>query len=211
MIIVFFRTLILYSLVFLIIRLMGKKEMSQIQPFEFVIVIMLADLASSPMSTEGMSILNGVIAIITIFIVYIIFSYLIKSSNKIEKAFCGRSSLIIKDGKIVESEFIKQEYTLEELMCEIRGKGCFKVEDVKYGILETNGDLNIIKMTDKNKTLPLNVISNGEYLEDNIKILGMNFDDIDKILSNKKIVKEDILLATIDGEKFWYQLKEKGN
>lgn len=211
MIIVFFRTLIIYSLVFFIIRIMGKKELSQIQPFEFVIVIILADLAASPMSSEGMSILNGIIAIITLFIVYIIFSFLIKNSNKIEKVFCGRASLIIVDGKIIEEEFEKQEYTIEELMCQIRGKGCFKIQDIKYGILETNGDLNIIKKDENINLLPLNIITNGNYLEENIKLLGLNIKDVEKNIKKKKISKEDILLATLEGENLLYQLKKERN
>ena len=209
MIIVFFRALILYSLVFLAIRIMGKKELSQIQPFEFVIVIMLADLASSPMSSEGMSILNGIIAIISIFSIYIIFSFLVRKSNKIEKIVCGKSAILIKDGKLIEKELQRQEYTIEEIMCQIRGKGCFKIQDVKYGILETNGDLNIIKISDEEKKLPLNVISNGKFLEENIRLLDLEMKDIEKILKRKKLNKENILLGTIEGEEFLYQLKEE--
>ena len=105
MLIVFFRALILYCVVFLVIRLMGKKELSKVQPFELAIIIVISDLASAPMSSRGLSLLDGIVPIITLLLAYLIFLLLNHSSNKVQDIVCGKPVLIIRDGKIIEKEF----------------------------------------------------------------------------------------------------------
>ena len=102
MLIVFLRALILYAVVFIVIRLMGKKELSKVQPFELAIIILISDLASSPMSSRGVSIFDGIVPIITLLVAYLIFTLLAHSSNKVEDFVCGKIVPIIRDGKIIE-------------------------------------------------------------------------------------------------------------
>lgn len=210
MLIVFFRALILYCVVFLVIRLMGKKELSKVQPFELAIIIVISDLASAPMSSRGLSLLDGVIPIITLLLAYLIFLLLNHSSNKVQDIVCGKPVLIIKDGKIVEKEFNSQKYTVSDLMSQLHEKDVFLISDVKYGILETNGNLSVIKNDPNIETLPVNVIEDGKLSDANMELLGISKGDVERLVKAKKVKIEDILVGQMDSNyKFTYQLKEK--
>ena len=210
MLIVFFRALILYCIVFFVIRLMGKKELSKVQPFELAIIIVISDLASAPMSSRGMSLLDGIVPIITLLLAYSIFLLLNHSSNKVQDIICGVPILIIKDGKIVEDEFTKQKYTVSDLMSQLHEKDIFNIEDVKYGIIETNGNLSIIKNDENINMLPLNVIEDGKYADTNIEMLNTTKEHIEDILKKNKIKVEKILYARIDeNNNLIYQIKTK--
>lgn len=209
MLIVFFRTLILYAVVFLVIRLMGKRELSKVQPFELAIIILIADLASAPMSARGMSIFDGIVPIITLLIMYIVFTLIIKTNTKVQDVVCGSISVIIENGKIVEEEFNKLEYTIPDLMSQLRENNVFKIQDVKYAILETNGNLDVITYNDSIESLPLNVVEDGCMVKNNITILKMKEEDIERLIYKNKLKLEEILVATIDEKgNFIYQLKK---
>ena len=210
MLIVFFRALILYAIVFLVIRLMGKRELSKVQPFELAIIILIADLASAPMSSRAISIFDGIIPIVTLLIAYIIFTLIIQSSNKVQDVVCGTISPIIKDGKILEDEFKRLQYTIPDLMSQLRECDVFKIQDVKYAIVETNGNLSVIKNSDNINQLPLNIIEDGKISEINIKILNISEEEVHKIIQDKKLKLEDILVGTLDDDSnFIYQLKQE--
>lgn len=210
MLVVFFRALILFAVVFVVIRLMGKRELSKVQPFELAIIVMISDLASGPMQSRDTQIFAGVVPIIVLLIVYEIFTLLIKSSNKVENTLCGSPTLIVFDGKILEEELKKEKMTIEELMSMLREKDIYKVQDTAYALLETSGTLNAVKKSDTVGQLALNVISDGEFLDNNLKILNMSKEDVEKILNKKKIKVKDVLVGTIDEMgKFIYQLKEE--
>ena len=210
MLIVFFRALILYAIVFLVIRLMGKRELSKVQPFELAIIILIADLASAPMSSRAISIFDGIIPIVTLLIAYIIFTLIIQSSNKAQDVVCGTISPIIKDGKILEDEFKRLQYTIPDLMSQLRECDVFKIQDVKYAIVETNGNLSVIKNSDNINQLPLNIIEDGKISEIIIKILNISEEEVHKIIQDKKLKLEDILVGTLDDDSnFIYQLKQE--
>ena len=210
MLIVFFRALILYAVVFLVIRLMGKRELSKVQPFELAIIILIADLASAPMSSRGLSIFDGIVPIITLLVAYIIFTLLIQSSNKVQDVVCGTISVIISDGKVIESELSKLQYTMADIMTQLRNKDVFKVQDVKCAIIETNGNLTVIKNSDNMNFIPLNIIEEGKISEVNTKILNMYISDVEKLLHKNNIKLEDLLVGTMDeNSQFIYQLREE--
>lgn len=209
MIIVFLRALILFAIVFLVIRLMGKRELSKVQPFELAIIILISDLASAPMSSRGLSIFDGIVPIFTLLITYIIFTLLIQSHKKVQDVMCGTVSPIIKDGKIIEEEFSKQQYTIYDIMSQLREKDIFKIQDVKYALVETNGNLSVVKNTDEFNSLPLNIIEEGQISDMNIKVLHMNKEDVEKLVRKKNIKIEDVLVGTMDeNSQFIYQLKD---
>ncbi len=210
MLIVFFRALVLYCVVFLVIRLMGKKELSKVQPFELAIIIVISDLASAPMSSRGLSLLDGIIPIITLLLAYLIFLLLNHSSNKVQDIVCGKPVLIIKDGKIIEKEFNSQKYTVSDLMSQLHEKDIFLISDVKYGILETNGNLSVVKSDPNINSLPVNVIEDGKLAEANMELIGISKGDVERLVKAKKVKVEDILVGQMDSSyKFTYQLKEK--
>lgn len=210
MLIVFFRALVLYCVVFLVIRLMGKKELSKVQPFELAIIIVISDLASAPMSSRGLSLLDGIIPIITLLLAYLIFLLLNHSSNKVQDIVCGKPVLIIKDGKVIEKEFDSQKYTVSDLMSQLHEKDIFLISDVKYGILETNGNLSVVKNYPNINSLPVNVIEDGKLAEANMELIGISKGDVERLVKAKKVKVEDILVGQMDSSyKFTYQLKEK--
>ena len=212
MLIVFCRALILYAVVFVVIRLMGKKELSKGQPFELAIIILISDLASAPMSSRNVSIFDGIVPIITLLVAYIIFTLLVHSSNKVEDIMCGKIVPIIRDGKIIEENFDKNKYTIEDIMTQLREHDVFKIQDVKFAIIENNGNLSVLKNEDGFNTVPLNIIEDGGYASENIEMLKMNESDVDKILKKEKIKLEDVLIGTIDeNSNFIYQLKNEVN
>lgn len=210
MLIVFFRALILYAVVFIVIRLMGKRELSKVQPFELAIIILISDLASAPMSSRGMSILDGIIPILTLLVSYLLFTFVIRSNNKVQDVICGNPSVIIKDGILNEDEMNKLQYTIPDIMEQLREKDVFKIQDVKFAIVETNGNLNVVKNSDSFNFLPLNVIEDGSYSKSNLEALNLTEKDVDKILKKKKIKLEDIFIGTMDeNSEFIYQLKKE--
>lgn len=209
MLIVFFRAFILYAVIFLVMRLMGKRELSKVQPFELVIIILIAELASAPMSSRGVTIFDGIIPIVALLIAYVLFTIIIQCSSKVQDVVCGTISVVIKDGKIDEKELSKLQYTITELMEQLRQKDVFKIQDVKYAIVETNGNLSVIKYTDNFNSIPLNIIEDGKISEKNIEILNIEEKDVKKLLNKNKLNMEDILVGTMDeNSKFVYQIKE---
>lgn len=210
MLVVFFRALILFAVVFIVIRLMGKRELSKVQPFELAIIVMISDLASAPMQSRDTQIFSGIIPIIVLLIVYGIFTLLIRSNNKVENAICGSPSLIIFKGKIIQDELEKQQLTIEELMSQLREKDIYKVQDTAYALLETNGTLNAVKKSDVVGQMPLNVISDGQYLDNNLKILELERKDIEKYMKKYNLAIKEVLVGTIDEKgKFIFQKKEE--
>ena len=210
MLIVFFRALILYCVVFLVIRLMGKKELSKVQPFELAIIIVISDLASAPMSSRGLSLFDGIIPIITLLLAYMIFLLLNHSSNKVQDLVCGKPIVIIKDGKIVEKEFNSQKYTVSDIMSQLHEKDVFSISDVKYAIIETNGNLSVITNNENIDSLPVNIIEDGKLAENNMELIGIKKGDVERLLKTKNIKLEDVLYGQMDSNyKFTYQLKNK--
>lgn len=210
MLVVFFRALILYAVVFIVIRLMGKRELSKVQPFELAIIILISDLASAPMSSRGMSIFDGIIPILTLLVSYLLFTFVIRISNKVQDAVCGNPTLIIENGMIKEDEMDKLQYTISDIMAQLREKDVFKIQDVKYAIVETNGTLNVVKNSDGFNFLPLNIIENGKTSDSNLKALNMNEEDVNKLLRKNKLKLENVLIGTMDeNSNFIYQLKKE--
>ena len=210
MLIVFFILFILYCVVFLVIRLMGKKELSKVQPFELAIIIVISDLASAPMSSRGLSLLDGIVPIITLLLAYLIFLLLNHSSNKVQDIVCGKPILIIKDGRIVEKEFNSQKYTVSDLMSQLHEKDVFSISDVKYAIIETNGNLSVITKDQNIESIPVNIIEDGKISESNMELIGLTKGEVERLVKAKKVKIEDILVGQMDSNfKFTYQLKEK--
>ncbi len=212
MLVVFMRAVILFVVVFLVIRLMGKRELSQIQPYEFVIIILIADLASGPMSDRNMTTIYGIVPILALLVMYMILSFLLKTNKKVQNLVSGNPVLLIADGKIIESAMKKQQYMIEDIMAQIRNRGIFKIQDVAYAILETNGNLSVISKSELQGKLPLNVINDGMRLQSNLQILNISDEKLNKILKKHNLKEENILIATLDEyDNFLYQLKEEEN
>ena len=144
----FIRTAVLYLLVIAILRIMGKRQIGQLQPSELVVAIMISDLAAIPMQNTGTPLLAGVVPITTLMILEILLSYFTSKSVKFSRFVSGTPSILIKDGQIMEDEMKRLRFSRNDLLEELRISGCDDVSQIKYAILETNGGLGLIMKED---------------------------------------------------------------
>ena len=138
------RTIILYTLVVICLRIMGKRQIGELQPSELVVAIMVSDLATIPMQDTEIPIVTGIIPIFTLVIMEVYLSYISTKSKKFSHFVCGTPSIVIKDGEIVDEEMKKLRFSRDDLLEELRISGCFDITQVEYAILETNGGLGLI-------------------------------------------------------------------
>ena len=213
MLVVFLRSIFLYIIVLIVMRLMGKREIGQLQPFELAISIMIADLASTPMADAGIPISNGIIPILALLVMHLIISVLNIKSIKAREILCGKPSILIYRGRIDEKMLKKERFTVNELEERLRGNDIVNIGDVEYAILETSGQITVIQKPDKrNVTLKdLNIkaeyegmaydlVIDGKVMYDNLKILKKDYDWLKKQVSKFGIKPEDALIVTIDGK-----------
>ena len=149
MLVTFFRAILLYIIVLIVMRLMGKREIGQLQPFELAISIMIADLASIPMTDTGVPISNGIIPILGLLVMHLLISIINLKSIKAREIICGKPRILIYRGKIDEKALIKERFTINELEERLRGNNIVNLGDVEYAILETSGDITVIQKPEK--------------------------------------------------------------
>ncbi len=165
MIIPMIRTLVLYFLVVTAIRVMGKRQIGEMQPSELVVAIMISDLASIPMQDTNIPLISGVVPVLTLLVAEVGMSYLCLKNIKIRKLFTGEPSLIIENGKVLESELRKLRFSLSDLEEQVRISGAAGINEVQTAVLETNGQLSIIK-----KSPPLTAEDMGVQSKGNINL-----------------------------------------
>ena len=213
MLITFFRAVILYIFVLIVMRLMGKREIGQLQPFELAISIMIADLASTPMADAGIPISNGIIPILALLVMHLIISVLNIKSIRARQILCGRPSILIYRGKIDEKMLRRERFTVNELEERLRGNNIVNIGDVEYAILETSGQITVIqKPNKKNVTvedlgikkeyegLTYDLVLDGKIMYDNLRILKKDFSWLKKQVNKFGIEPNQALIVTIDGK-----------
>lgn len=226
MLITFFRAIVLYILVLIVMRLMGKREIGQLQPFELAISIMIADLAAVPMAEIGIPISNGIIPILGLLVMHLIISMINIKSTKAREIICGKPSILIFRGKIDEKMLKKERFTINELEERLRENNIFNVGDVEYAILETSGQVTVIPKPNKKTITPqdLNIepkyegiaydlVVDGKVMYKNLEKLGKNYIWLKKQTEKFKIKPEEALLVTIDADNqfFCQPLDKKGD
>lgn len=144
MLILFMRTVILYGLVFLIIRLTGKRQISELQPFDLIMTLLIADLASEPASDMRIPLLYGVVPILALFLMQRLVAYLSLKSPRLRTLICGTPLILVKNGLIQTRAMDGARYTVNDLLEQLRSKDVFELSDVSYAILETNGSLSVL-------------------------------------------------------------------
>lgn len=225
MLITFVRSIILYVIVLVVMRLMGKREIGQLQPFELAIAIMIADLASVPMSEVGIPIINGIIPILSLLVMHLIISFINLKSIKMRQLICGKPSILIYRGKINEKVLIKERFTINELQERLRANNINDLADVEYAILETSGQVSIIQKPNKRTTIPedfnivpeyegisYDLVVDGKIMNDNLKILNKTYGWLKKEVNKFNIEPEEALLVTVNAKgDIFCQKKEKYN
>lgn len=223
MINIFIRVLILYILVLIIMRLMGKRELGQMQPFELVIAIMIADLAAVPMADTGIPITNGIIPILALLLMQLIIALINLKSIKGRSIICGMPSILIYRGKIDEKVMKKEKFTVNELQERLRQNNVFSIGDVEYAILETSGQVTVIQKPEKRNTIPedfginpeyegipYDLVIDGKVMNQNLKAIGKDYNWLLKQVEKFKIKPEEALVVTYDGKgQIFCQAKEE--
>jgi len=148
------RTLILYLLVVLVMRAMGKRQIGELEPFELVIAVMIAELATIPMADAGIPLINGIIPILVLLVIQLTLSSLSLKSVTARKIISGVPSIIIKNGQLVEEELYRLRYNLHEVLEQLRIKGYPNISDIEFAILETSGQLSVIPKSQKRAVTP---------------------------------------------------------
>ncbi|NLK95699.1 MAG: DUF421 domain-containing protein [Clostridiales bacterium] len=214
MFITFIRTAILYTLVVIIMRLMGKRQIGELQPYEFVITIMISDLAALPMQDTRLPLLLGIIPIITLLFLKTILSQLQLKFQVLRKVIDGEPSILIHAGKLNYNVLKSQQINIDELIEELRLLGYFDIQEIQYAILENNGKLSILPM-DKNKentpNLPTILISDGKINKNSLTSSNKDIKWITNILHENGIKSiDEVLIALLDTHgDFKYQLYDE--
>ena len=214
MLIIVIRTLILYLIVIISLRIMGKRQIGELQPSELVVAIMISDLASVPMQAIDIPLLSGIIPVLTLIVAEVCMSFFSLKFKWFRRFLSGEPSIVIYKGAVNEKELARLRFNISDLMEELRLCGCCNIADVEAAVLETNGKLSVIPKSsnEEKQGIPFVVISDGSYNKGEIKRAEKTVGDIEKILKkmNIKSVK-DVFLASVDAEGHAYiQLKKKG-
>ena len=222
MIITFVRAILLYIIVLIVMRLMGKREIGQLQPFELAISIMIADLASIPMTDPGVPITNGIVSILGLLVMHLIISVINIKSIRAREIVCGKPSILIYRGRIDEKVLRKERFTINELQERLRGNNIVNIGDVEYAILETSGQVTVIQKPNKRNTIPedfnimpeyegisYDLVVDGKIMYDNLKLIEKNYEWLKKQVNKFGFEPEQALIVTLDGKgQFFCQKKE---
>ena len=193
MLVTFTRSILLYVIVLIVVRLMGKREIGQLQPFELVISIMIADLAAVPMADTGIPIQNGIIPILGLLFMHLIISIINMKSIHARKIICGQPKILIYRGKIKEEALRQERLTISELEEKLRSSNVTNLGDVEYAILETSGQLSVIYKPNKRPTIPedfgiepeyegipYDLVIDGVVMHENLKNVGKDINWLKK-------------------------------
>ena len=212
MLISIIRTVMVYFLMLLFIRLMGKRQVGNMQPYELVITITIAELGVISMENSDMAMINAAVPIMVLFLLQFTVSYFCMRSAKFHGLVSGRPLVVIQNGKFLEDTMRESLVTVDDLLEKMRMKGEFDMKDIAYGILETSGDLSIMLKTEERpvkvndldlspqeETLPLALILDGKVLDQNLKKKGYDKMWLQKNLELFGVSKvQDVFYAQID-------------
>ena len=213
------RTIILYLLIIVGVRLMGKRQVGELEPSELVMSLIIADLAAVPMQDYGIPLLTGIIPILALLSLTMILSVLTMRSVTFRLLLCGRPSIIIRQGQLDIDEMRRNRLTVDELLEDLRGKGYTDPSQVYYAVLETNGQLSVLPKSENkppvnrqfgkvppDEELPVVVVSDGKVLEGNLRQLGHDRRWLDRQL--KGTAPSSLFLVLADSSGLVYQNKK---
>ena len=211
MILSYLRTIFLYLILIAVIRLMGKRQIGQMEPSEFVVTMLVANLAAIPMQDGGIPLFSGFVPIITVLGVELVLSALSLKNLKIRKMLCGKPVILIENGNILQKNLKKTRITLDELTGHLREKDVLDLRSVQYAILETNGNLSVFPypkekpasakdagISAKPQYLPITIVSDGKLLVENLSVAKKDSGWVERILKEKGATVSETWLLTVD-------------
>lgn len=212
MIISIIRTLLLYCFIIFAIRLMGKRQISDMQPSELVVTLVISDIASLPMQNTSQPLLSGIIPVIVLVALEILTSVFMMKSKRFRRVICGSPVVVISDGKLLQKEMRRLRLTTDDLFALLRQQNIFSPEDVQYCIVETNGTVSVLEKPEKRKPtaedfqisipdskLEAMVISDGRLIETALPLCSQSKDSVENVLKKEKLRQSDVLIMTLDG------------
>lgn len=207
------RSVVVYILTFAVIRLMGKRQVGEMQPFEFVITLIIADLACTPMSELAVPLVHGIVPILALYLLHFFICFLSRKFMWFRYSITGRPAVVITPQGIDYNELKKLNMNLDDLMEALRSSGYFSIDQIAYAIIETNGKLCVIPKAEQTPlvradlnidsqkaTFPINIIMDGKLMKENLSVAHINQEFLKKYY--KKVHAhghKNILLFTIDG------------
>lgn len=224
MAIIIIRTIIIYLALLVTMRVLGKRQLGELELSEFVVAALIADLASHPLQDLGIPMINGLVPIMTLFCCEVIISRCALKSTRIQAILYGKPSMIIEKGVINQKEMRKNSFTTDELMQELRNQACLDISRVEYAVLETDGRLNVMlypreqpvtagqmKLDVPDGGYPKIIISDGTVNEDNLTRTGFDRHRLEKELKKRGVSgAEKVFLMTVNDAGEIYFAKKEG-
>jgi uncharacterized membrane protein YcaP (DUF421 family) len=219
-----FRTLILFSLVVIAMRIMGKRQIGQLQPYELAVLIMISALAAIPMEDIAIPLFNSIIPIILLLAFQVLTSFAAQRSERVRAAVSGRPSILIKDGKIMESELRELHLNINDLLEQLRICGYQNISDVEFAVFETNGEVSVIPKSQCRPVQPRDLNLDTVYeglphpliVDGNVNYENLGKVNLDELWLKNELAKfgiadlKEVLFASLDTEgKLYFQPKEK--
>ena len=212
MLTIIIRAVIIYLLLLILLRLMGKRQIAQMQPFELVLTLIIADLATIPMGDLSVPLLHGIVPLLTLAVVHFLITILTKKSAKLNTMISGKPIIIINPDGIDFEALGQLKISIDDVFGAIRAKGFFKLEQIEYAIMETNGMINVLpkndfspvtnkdlKLEGKNDGIPVTLVSEGSIMKKNLLVAGFDEKFIDKMLKKANIASlKDCGVLTVD-------------
>ena len=201
MALIFIRTTIIFIALLILMRLMGKSQIGEMQPFEFVITLLIAELACIPMADTSIPILYGIIAIVTIFILHQIVQLLNMWFKPVKDVICGKPSVVINRNGIDEFQLKKNNLDVGDLIESMRSAGYFNLDDVYYGLFEANGSFSALEKPEKaSYSLSLTLIDGGKPNVKNLERCGFDKERLSSFLKEQNARLKDVVVMTVNGE-----------
>lgn len=216
---IFIRSIVLYAFLLIAMRLMGKRQLGELQPFEFAITLVASDLVCLPMSDPTMPLLYGIIPVFTLFLVHILITKFASKSIRFRKILNGKPVIVIKEGNILPDVMKELNMDIDDLMEALRGKDCFNPSDVEYAIIETNGSMTVLLkserqpytpddagMSPEKAELPVALIMEGKFIGEALtETDGTKKNTVLKTLSDRGYGQKDVMLLLLDGDEIFVQ------
>ena len=213
MILAYVRTILLYLTLIGAVRLLGKRQISQLEPSEFVVAMLLADLAAIPMQDASLPLLSGLVPIATVVGLELVLSFLIMKNVTLRRFLCGKPVILIDNGKLLQENLRSTRVTLDELTGHLRQKDVLDISAVQYAILETDGNLSVFPYPEqkpasaadagiavKQQSLPITIIQDGFLFREDLNRAGKDMVWLREELGKRKTRQELTMLLTIDEE-----------
>ncbi|MGN0550531.1 MAG: DUF421 domain-containing protein [Acutalibacteraceae bacterium] len=214
MLISIIRTVLLYGVIIAAIRIMGKRQISELQTTELVVTLLISDIAAIPMQNTSQPLLSGFIPILILVLCEIILSIIMLKKSKVRRLICGKPQIVIRDGEIMQNQLKRLRMTTEDLCEQLRLKEIFNIEDVMYAIVETNGQMSVLKkpkkdtptleqlgIRDEYPGIEAVIISDGEFSDYSMSLCGIDRKWITDTLKENNINIGDVFIMTANKNK----------